>query len=160
MKTSCETFSNAFGKFQLQRFPLQKKQTLLAWDAADTYLLDYIQQTEALKSESELLIINDQFGALATSLSQYALQTWSDSYINQLSTAHNLTINGIKSVPQYIPSTEAPSEIFNIVLIKIPKTNALLEHQLIMLKSQIKTDTLIIAAGMTRNIHTSTLKLF
>ncbi len=160
MNTALELFSNALGKFQLQRFPLQKRKTLRAWDAADDYLLDYLEQTKALKADSKLLIINDQFGALTTSLSRYALHIWTDSYINQLSTAHNLTLNGIKSVPQYIPSTETPTGIFTIVLIKIPKTNALLEHQLITLKSQINEDTLIISAAMTRHIHCSTLKLF
>jgi len=160
MNTPLELFSNALGKFQLQRFPLQKRQTLRAWDAADAYLLDYLEQIKALKADSKLLIINDQFGALTTSLSQYALQAWTDSYIAELATKHNLTINGIKSAPQTIPSTETPTGIFSIVLIKIPKTNALLEHQLITLKSQINQDSLIIAAAMTRHIHCSTLKLF
>jgi 16S rRNA G1207 methylase RsmC len=50
--------------------------------------------------------------------------------------------------------------IFDIVLIKIPKTSALLEHQLIKLKPHIKPDTLILSAAMTRHIHSSTLKLF
>lgn len=160
MNQEIEIFSHALGKFQLQRFPLQKKQTLRAWDAADEYLLNHLQQTNALKAESKVLLINDQFGALATSLNPYTLQTWSDSYINQVATAHNFKINHLTSTAQCIPSTETPTGIFDIVLIKIPKTSALLEHQLIKLKPHINTDTVIISAAMTRHIHNSTLKSF
>lgn len=160
MNQEIEMFSNALGKFQLQRLPLQKKQTLRAWDAADEYLLNYLRQTNALKAESKLLIINDQFGALATSLHQYTLQTWSDSYINQRSTSHNLKINHLDSALEYVPSTETPTGIFDIVLIKIPKTSALLEHQLIKLRPLIDSHTLIISSAMTRHIHSATLQLF
>ncbi len=160
MDKTLEIFTHALGKVQLQRIPLQKKQILRAWDAADEYLLNYLAQSGALKADSKLLIINDQFGALATSLSQYKPQIWSDSYINQLSTQHNLQLNQLELPPQYIPSTEKPVGIMDIVLIKIPKTNALLEHQLITLKAHITANSLIIAAGMTRNIHTSTLNYF
>lgn len=160
MNQEIEIFSHALGKFQLQRFPLQKKQPLRAWDAADEYLLNHLQATDALKAKSKILIINDQFGALATSLNQYALQTWSDSYINKIATAHNFKINHLTSTIECIPSTETPTGIFDIVLIKIPKTSALLEHQLIKLKPHINADTLILSAAMTRHIHNSTLKSF
>jgi len=39
--TQLEQCSNAFGTFKLQRLPLQKGQTLRAWDAADEYLLTH-----------------------------------------------------------------------------------------------------------------------
>ena len=157
---SNEQFETPYGAYQLQRLPLQKRQTLRAWDAADEYLLNHLHQENALTANSKLLIINDQFGALATCLNAYAPVSWSDSCLNQLSSVHNYQLNQLKSVHQFIPSTETPMGLFSTVLIKIPKTSALLEDQLIKLKAHINSDTHIIATAMTRNIHTSTLKLF
>ena len=47
-----------------------------------------------------------------------------------------------------------------LLLIKIPKTSALLKQQLLSIKTLIKDDCVIIGAGMTKHIHNSTLKLF
>ena len=46
------------------------------------------------------------------------------------------------------------------MLIKIPKSQALLEHQLYALRPLLHHDTRIVAAGMARHIHSSTLELF
>ena len=160
MNTQLEQCSNAYGTFQLQRLPLQKNQTLRAWDAADEYLLNYCDENKLLTADSNILIINDQFGALNTSLNQFETKSWSDSYINELSSVHNLRINRLDKTLKAIPSTQEPEGTFDIVLIKVPKTMALLEDQLIKLKAHIRTETVIISAGMVRNIHSSTLELF
>jgi len=158
MNSSNESFKTPFGNYQLQRMPQQL--TLRAWDAADEYLLNHLDGLNVLNETSRLLIINDQFGALAISLNYYTPSTWSDSYINQLSTLQNLQKNQLSTTYQFIPSTKLPQGSFDIVLIKIPKTNALLEDQLIKLTAHINTNSIIIAATMTRNLHTSTLTLF
>jgi 16S rRNA (guanine1207-N2)-methyltransferase len=160
MTFSNEHIQTPFGNYQLQRLPQQKKQPLRAWDAADEYLLNHLHQEKLLASKSKLLIINDQFGALATSLNRYAPTTWSDSIINQRSTEHNYRINQLTSLHHFVPSTNIPANVFDLVLIKIPKTSALLEDQLIKLTACLHKETVIIAAAMTRNIHTSTLKYF
>jgi 16S rRNA G1207 methylase RsmC len=162
MSTNNKHFQTPFGRYQLERLPLQKKQTLRAWDAADDYLLHYLHQENVLTKQSKLLIINDLFGALATSLNAYTPQIWSDSYLCRLSSQHNYQLNQFKFLPsdQFIPSTSTLEGIFNVVLIKIPKTNALLNDQLVKLRSHINEKTFIIAAAMSRNIHTSTLHLF
>ena len=160
MNTPLEQCSNAFGTFKLQRLPLQKGQTLRAWDAADEYLLQHCDENKLLKADSKILIVNDQFGALNTCLHQYDTQSWSDSYINELSSLHNLRINRLEPTLQAVSSIEEPHGEFDVVLIKVPKTMALLEDQLIKLKAHIRPDTVIISAGMVRNIHSSTLALF
>ncbi|MCK5917554.1 MAG: methyltransferase [Cocleimonas sp.] len=160
MNTIDKHFQTPYGAYQLQRLPLQKKQTLRAWDAADEYLLNYLHQENTLQPDSKLLILNDQFGALATCLNAYTPESWSDSSVSQLSTVHNYHLNQLQPAHHFIPSTETPKGLFTTVLIKIPKTSALLEDQLIKLKEHINADTKIIAAAMTRNIHTSTLMLF
>ncbi|ETJ30814.1 hypothetical protein Q604_UNBC14677G0001, partial [human gut metagenome] len=47
-----------------------------------------------------------------------------------------------------------------VVLIKVPKTLALLEQQLRALRKVVTSDTRIIAGAKARDIHTSTLELF
>ena len=46
------------------------------------------------------------------------------------------------------------------MLMKIPKSQALLEYQLYALRSLLHHDSRIVAAGMARHIHSSTLELF
>jgi 23S rRNA (guanine1835-N2)-methyltransferase len=156
-----ETLASAFGSYSLQRIPLRTKETLRAWDAGDEYLLQVLSGDDNVPSEhARILIINDQFGALATSLNKYDITCWGDSYLGELSTAHNFAINNIDSNAILIASTNQPSGIFNIVVIKVPKTLALLEQQLITLQNHIDIDTTIIAGGMVKNIHNSTIALF
>jgi 16S rRNA m(2)G 1207 methyltransferase (EC 2.1.1.52)/23S rRNA m(2)G-1835 methyltransferase (EC 2.1.1.52) len=46
------------------------------------------------------------------------------------------------------------------VLIKVPKTLAMLEYQLLRLREVVTPETRIIAAGKVKEIHNSTLGLF
>lgn len=188
-------FETALGSYQVQRLPLRTKQPLQAWDAADELLLNTLAQQypEKLtdltdktdKQTSALLLINDQFGALATALYQHTPDCWSDSFISHQASEFNIqdnfaekqngedgdtiqrTVNDTLNYPlnssrnyRPIKSTEALQGNYSVVLIKIPKTLALLEQQLSTLSQHISADTLIIAAGMTKHIHNSTLALF
>jgi 16S rRNA G1207 methylase RsmC len=156
-----EILSSPFGSFALQRLPLRSKETLRAWDAGDEYLLQALSAKDKTANKAtKLLIINDQFGALATSLNSYNVTCWGDSYLGQSSTIHNYTLNNIATKATLVASTMAPSGIFTIVIIKIPKTLALLEQQLITLQSHIDANTIIIAGAMVKNIHNSTIALF
>ena len=161
MNSALQQLNSPFGSFQLHRIPHKKQETLRAWDAADEYLLHHLAENQCLTSGNKVLVVNDQFGALAVALSQYQPQSWSDSYINELATQHNLKLNRIPLTGVHaVPSTAMPQGILDVVIIKIPKISALLEDQLIKIKPHIDADTLIIAASMVRNIHTSTLKIF
>lgn len=55
-----------FGEARLARYPLRRRETLRAWDAADEYLLDELAGL-GLGEGTRLLILNDSFGALAVS---------------------------------------------------------------------------------------------
>ena len=64
--------------YTLHRFPLeQKNRSLQAWDAADEYLIDYVKEHHP--SAKKLLILNDDFGALACALHQFDISALSDS---------------------------------------------------------------------------------
>ena len=151
--------------FTLERQPRTKKGDLRAWDAADELLINTLLDSHLQSTDKEvnkpILIINDSFGALACVLHLYPRHSWSDSYLTHLATRENLHLNKLDTSKYLaIPSIENLKVSYDLVIIKIPKTLGLLEDQLYRLKAHINTGTTIIAAGMSKHIHTSTLKMF
>lgn len=150
------------GEFRLSRYPVRKKEQLRAWDAADEYLLNYLNDEYGdIAQKENILIVNDSFGALAAALSNYNVTVWTDSLLAQEGLLQNFAYNELSTENVRIKnSIETPEGKYNFVVIKIPKSLALLEDQLIRIKPFVSTATKIIAAGMAKSIHTSTLKLF
>ncbi|MEH6629046.1 MAG: methyltransferase [Motiliproteus sp.] len=150
------------GQFELTRYPEKSHPSLRAWDAADELLLFHIDEIKAqLPSQPQLCIFNENFGALATALNPWQPISISDSFLCHQGTQNNYLLNKLECHPSLcLSSTSSLSATADLVLIKIPKTLALLEHQLHQLKPHITPDTRIIAAGMVKHIHRSTLELF
>ena len=154
-------FNSFSGSYQLERIPTTSKGDLRAWDAADELILGAIAELDSVVATNKpILIINDAFGALSIGLNQYIIHNWSDSYLSHLALKQNLQLNDLSSNCLCIPSTEKLKHHYDLVLIKVPKTLALLEDQLCGLKPHITKETKIIAGAMTKHIHSSTLKLF
>ena len=65
-----EQLDTASGLYRLQRYPVRKKQSLRAWDAADEYVLAHLEENNLLHKDITLLIVNDGFGGLSIPLSQ------------------------------------------------------------------------------------------
>ena len=147
------------GKFKLERNP--KTEFLRAWDAADEYLLQQVDELKVLSSQSSVLIVNDSFGALSIALADYQPLMMSDSFLACQGMAENLRINGFKEGQvTFDNGLQERTQAFDLVLIKIPKSLAMLEHQLYSIRKSLRCGTRIIAAGMSRLIHKSTLQLF
>ena len=164
-----EQFKTPTASYSLKRLPEIDNDTLRAWDAADELLVNNVFSDHAdILSESNsqpLLIVNDNFGALSLAFNENPLISWSDSFISHLATDENLKLNNIENTDaiKFVASSDAPKtpeSPFKLVIIKIPKTLSLLEDQLYKLKPYIDSDTKIIGAAMTKNIHNSTLALF
>jgi 16S rRNA G1207 methylase RsmC len=157
MKTILETEHK---KLNLQRYPINKNQTLQAWNAADEYLIQTVIEYPKTP-QTKILVLNDSFGALTCALSDEHLIFSNDSLLSQKGLEQNLTANNIpKDKIQIIDSIQdLPSEI-NLVILKIPKTVAMLEYQLIKIANEVAPGTVIIAASMVKELHTSTLKIF
>lgn len=157
-----ETLQVPQGDFCLSRYPIRKNEKLRAWDAADEYLLNYFNDEYGESAtQKNILIVNDSFGTLAAALSKYALTLWSDSLLAQQGLIQNFTVNKLSPEDLKIKnSINIPEGKYDFVLIKTPKSLALLEDQLIRIKPFVSSTTKIIAAGMVKTIHTSTLKLF
>ena len=159
-------FTTPFGEFELTRFPATKslkgkQDPLRAWDSADEYLLEQLFASCSATNNNQILILNDSFGALAIALHQYSPTSQSDSLVSRRATVNNLNQNQLaENKITFTSSIESPEGKFDFVLIKIPRSLALLEDQLYRLRPHLKSTSTIIAAGMTRNIHRSTLALF
>ncbi len=147
------------GEFELERVPHNPQ--LQAWDAADLYLLKHLDESRLLSQQARIMLVNDSFGALSVALADYHPTLVNDSHLAELALTKNLQQNGLTSdMVRFNSGTKLPGHTFDLILIKVPKSLALLEHQLYALRKLAGFDTRIIAAGMTRSIHNSTLKLF
>ncbi|MFI8417213.1 23S rRNA (guanine(1835)-N(2))-methyltransferase RlmG [Serratia sp. NPDC078593] len=147
-------------QLELERYPHQETTTpLQAWEAADEYLLQHIEQSDF--GGRPVIIFNDNFGTLACALHAHRPYSVSDSYMSQLATRHNLELNGLDAdAVTLLGSLDALPESPALVLIKVPKALALLEQQLRALRKVVAADTVIIGGAKVRDIHTSTLQLF
>ncbi|HGG4945667.1 TPA: 23S rRNA (guanine(1835)-N(2))-methyltransferase RlmG [Salmonella enterica subsp. enterica serovar Virchow] len=150
---------DGFRSLTLKRFPqTDDVNPLLAWEAADEYLLQQLDETEI---RGPVLILNDTFGALSCALAEHSPYSIGDSYLSELGTRENLRHNGIaESSVTFLDSTADYPQAPGVVLIKVPKTLALLEQRLRALRKVVTAQTRIIAGAKARDIHTSTLELF
>ena len=132
-------------KLQLVRYPQNLQHpSWQAWDAADEYLIEYVEQhfqAEDLKSFG-LSIYNDDFGTLACWFVA-AEPIWvSDSYVAKQSCLINLQQNNLnKAQLTFYDSVSSIGSPTQLVLLKIPKTTALLEQQLIDLQARVSENT-------------------
>jgi 23S rRNA (guanine1835-N2)-methyltransferase len=147
-----------FGEFELHRYPARKRELLRAWDAADEYLLHQLSGLDL--NQQQTLIINDSFGALAVALNQLSPLVWSDSWLAHQALRENLERNGCDSDKiRILPGTESPEESPDLVLIKVPKSLALLEDQLIRLKPLLTKKSRVIVGGMVKTMPSSLWKM-
>lgn len=145
-----------FAQLDLIRQPEQSDEPLQAFDAADEYLLNHIAE-HGLTLQTRVLVLNDNFGALAISLAPHATVVSStDSFLGVQALEKNLVRNGqaFDAVP-VIPASEPLTGVFDWVLIRVPKTLALLEEQLIRLQGKLAPGAKVIAASMIKHLPRS-----
>ncbi|MFJ4348828.1 methyltransferase [Pseudomonas sp. NPDC089401] len=143
-----------YAELDLIRQPDQANDPLQAFDAADEYLLEQLHG-QALVAGSRVLVLNDSFGALAVSLASGHCQVVSsgDSHLARMALEKNLARNGLAfdSVP-FVPASEHWQGTFDRVLVRVPKTLALLEEQLIRLQGHLAPGALVIAGAMIKHL--------
>jgi 16S rRNA (guanine1207-N2)-methyltransferase len=145
--------NSRFAQLDLIRQPDQPEEPLQAFDAADEYLLSHVAE-QGLNPNSRVLVLNDSFGALAASLASHAtVISSSDSFLALQGLEKNLMRNGqpFDAVP-VIPANESFTGAFDWVLIRVPKTLALLEEQLIRLQGHLAPGAQVVAAAMVKHL--------
>ncbi|MFE2944861.1 methyltransferase [Streptomyces sp. NPDC059255] len=156
-----------WGEFGLTRFPEHPRETLRAWDAADEYLLSHLGEAGAAGLSGTVVIVGDRWGALTTALAGHEeraagdLVQISDSYLTQQATRANLRRAGLgPDAGRLLSTLDTPPERIDVLLVRVPKSLAMLEDQLHRLAPSVHPGTVVIGTGRVTEIHTSTLKLF
>ena len=147
----CDT---PFGPLQLERYPLTNNPTLQPWDAADSYLLQSLAEA-APDPQTPVLVINDNFGTLACALALggYQVTSWGDSWLAARALQLNMQHNGL--APEqvtFVDSQQLPSGPVGRVLLRVPKSLALLEDQLSRLRPLLSVDALVVAGAMLKHL--------
>ena len=142
-----------FAQLDLIRQPEQQNEPLQAFDAADEYLLNYLAAQQPVAG-TRVLVLNDSFGALAASLlGKVEVSSSGDSFLGFQGLEKNLLRNGQAfDAIQGIAASEPLVGPFDRVLIRVPKTLALLEEQLIRLQGQLAPGAEVIAAAMVKHL--------
>ncbi|MEU9387192.1 methyltransferase [Streptomyces sp. NPDC048279] len=152
--------TTAWGEYELARFPEEPSDRLRAWDASDAYLLRYLAE-ERTGLSGTVVVLGDRWGALVTALAGHRPTQITDSYLGQEATRANLARAGVEpGAVQLLTTQDPPPERVDVLLVRVPKSLALLEDQLLRLAPAVHADTVVIGTGMVKEIHTSTLRLF
>ena len=146
-------FSTPFAQLDLIRQPDQTNDPLQAFDAADEYLLNHLHE-QGLIRDARVLVLNDGFGALSCALAPHCQVTSSgDSFLGALALQKNLARNDLPADSvTFVPASATAEGPFDWVLIRVPKTLALLEEQLIRLHGQLAPGARVVAAGMIKHL--------
>ncbi|MFE6051700.1 methyltransferase [Kitasatospora sp. NPDC056446] len=157
-----------WGTLDLTRVPEDPRERLRAWDAADEYLLRHLagEADSAAGAATELsgrriAVLGDRWGALTTALAGFRPVQVSDSHLGRQATRANLARAGAAVEEDRLLTTrDTPPERIDVLLVRVPKSLALLEDQLHRLAPAVHAGTVVVGAGMVTEIHTSTLRLF
>lgn len=146
--------------YELARFPEDPRDRLRAWDAADAYLLRHLAESGTPLTGS-VVVVGDRWGALVTALAAHRPTQLTDSFLARQATRANLARNQVdEDAVRLLTTRDTPPGRIDVLLVRVPKSLALLEDQLHRLAPGVHEGTVVVGAGMVKEIHTSTLKLF
>ncbi|WP_224299168.1 methyltransferase [Streptomyces olivaceus] len=149
-----------WGEHVLTRFPEDPRDRLRAWDASDEYLLGHLAERE-IPLSGTVVVVGDRWGALVTALAAHRPVQITDSHLAQEATRANLERGGVEpGSVRLLTTQDPPPERVDVLLVRVPKSLALLEDQLLRLAPALHEGTVVVGAGMVKEIHTSTLRLF
>ncbi|MEV7612061.1 methyltransferase [Streptomyces sp. NPDC089799] len=158
-----------FGSYELTRFPEDPRDRLRAWDAADEYLLRHLttgtgDRDPVALGAGEITVLGDRWGALVTALAGPAagrITQITDSFLGREATSANLARAGVaEGAVRLLSTRDTPPERIDVLLVRVPKSLALLEDQLHRLAPALHAGSVVVGTGMVKEIHTSTLNLF
>lgn len=136
----------------IKRYPLRKNDPLQGWDSADELILEHLQSLDL--AGKKLLIINDHFGALSCNLSHFNPVVYTDSFVSMKA----ILMNG-NNVIKPIHKLTSFEEIFDIVLMRIPKNMSFFEDILCHLTHHLRKDSKIICGSMVKHLPAASFDL-
>ncbi|MFH9070009.1 methyltransferase [Streptomyces alboflavus] len=165
--------STSWGAYDLTRFPEDPRDTLRAWSAADAYLLRHLagdedredgedgEGGEPVALDGTVAVVGDRWGALTTALAAHRPVQITDSHLARQATLANLARAGLPiDGDRLLTTRDTPPERVDVLLVRVPKSLALLEDQLHRIAPALHAGSVVVGTGMVTEIHTSTLELF
>lgn len=160
MNDRSDRMTTPWGEFALARFPEDPRDRLRAWDASDAYLLRHLAEREVPLSGT-VMVVGDRWGALVTALAAHRPVQVTDSHLTREATRANLERAGVEpGAVRLLTTQDPPPDRVDVLLVRVPKSLALLEDQLLRLAPALHEGTVVVGTGMVKEIHTSTLRLF
>lgn len=155
-----DRMTTPWGELALTRFPEDPREMLRAWDASDEYLLRHLAE-QGISLSGTVVVLGDRWGALVTALAEHRPTQITDSHLAQEATRANLARLGVEpGAVRLLTTQDTPPDRVDVLLVRVPKSLALLEDQLLRLAPSVHQGTVIVGTGMVKEIHTSTLHLF
>lgn len=160
MNDRSDRMTTPWGELVLARFPEDPRERLRAWDASDEYLLRHLAEREVPLSGT-VVVLGDRWGALVTALAAHRPVQVTDSHLTREATRANLERAGVEpGSVRLLTTQDPPPDRVDVLLVRVPKSLALLEDQLLRLAPALHEGTVVVGTGMVKEIHTSTLRLF
>ncbi len=159
-----QLYKTPFGEFSIKRVPDNDK-NLQAWNSADLYILnqlfEWVQSGRLNLKKARILIMNDAFGALATPLSKFSCDSYSDSFICHDATTQNINYNCPDNLEKltFIKSTSNLDTKYDLVLFKEAKNQTFLKCEMLKLAGHLNPGAIIVGGIMARNLQKNTLDM-
>ncbi len=151
-------------ELDLARYPDDPRDPLRAFDAADLYLLDRIAGRTGepqVPPGGRVVVVGDRWGAVSAALAHREPTLVTDSWLAREALCANLARNGIDPAAVTVLTTaDPPPARVDVLLVRVPKSLALLEDQLHRLAPALHEGSVVLGTGMVKEVHTSTLRLF
>lgn len=128
-----DRMTTPWGERVLSRFPEDPRDRLRAWDASDEYLLGHLAEREVPLSGT-VVVVGDRWGALVTALAPHRPVQITDSHLAREATRVNLERSGVEpGSVRLLTTQDPPPDRVDVLLVRVPKSLALLEDQLLRL---------------------------
>ena len=136
-------------RLDLRRWPPRPDDPLRAWQGADVFLLETLQEQGI---EGEVLVVDDAWGALACPLAG-RVRSWGDSELGRLALADNIARNALVHVP-WSPLTAAPQgPPPAAVLVRLPRSRRRLSYLLSLLAPALAPGTPVLLGARSRDVQ-------
>ncbi|MCL1079504.1 methyltransferase [Parashewanella spongiae] len=147
----------------LQRYPANHNTNLQAWDAADEYLLKQVH--EQGRTDSNIAIVNDNFGALSCGLNrllpdaQLYIETDNKTSISGINANFNSNQLNIEQLNWHTSRELLPKSV-TLVLMKLPKNLSYFSQQLVRLSQVLPEGTQVLIGAKAKSITPTVIQLF
>ena len=154
-------FDTPFGYITVNREKEETNRTLQGWNTADSYILNRLSE-DMPEKKSSVLVLNDSYGALSIALSgQFNVSFQSDSLCAEKNCRNNIKENNPEfNEIKFLKPDDMPEGNISRILLKIPKNLNFLEYQLQYISAHFPPGIKVIASGMVKEVHKSTIAHF